>query len=295
MSVDEDAIETFRKFNRFYTQTIGVLTDRYLGQGRPLGESRVLFEIGADGAGVRELRTRLAVDAGYLSRTLRSLQDQGLVVLRPQPGDNRTRTAQLTAKGRREVAALDERAGAVVRGLLEPLSATGRADLIKAMETIRRRLRLASITVGVVDSHSAVARECLANYAKELDRRFPEGFDRRQLVAAGEARGARGAFVVARENDTPVGCGVVRTMEPGVGEIRHVWVAAGARRIGLGRRLLSELERQAAARDLALVRLDTHVVLTEAIEMYRASGYREIEAYDDNPYAHHWFEKRVRD
>ncbi|MBO0883679.1 MAG: GNAT family N-acetyltransferase, partial [Mycobacterium sp.] len=89
-------------------------------------------------------------------------------------------------------------------------------------------------------------------------------------------------------------CGVVRTMDPGVAEIRHVWVAAGARRIGLGRRLLTELERQAASRGLLLVRLDTHEVLTEAVGMYRASGYREIDAYDDNPYAYHWFEKRLR-
>lgn len=67
----------------------------------------------------------------------------------------------------------------------------------------------------------------------------------------------------------------------------------GARRLGLARRLLDALEREATERHLTVVRLDTHAVLTEARAMYRACGYTEIPRYDDNPYAGHWFEKRL--
>ena len=293
MAVSVADIEVLRQFNRFYTQTIGVLSDRYLGQARPLGQSRLLFEIGSSGADVRELRGRLGLDAGYLSRMLRSLQHQGLVEVQPHPSDNRARVAALTATGRRELADLNERAATVAHGLLEPLTDSGRADVISAMETIRRRLRMAAITVGVTDPGSAIARDCLNAYAGELQRRFPGGFDPRDLIAPAEARGKRGAFVVAREGGEPAGCGAVRTMAPGVAEIRHVWVAPAARRLGLGRRILTELERQACTRGLATLRLDTHEVLSEAIAMYRASGYHEIPRYHDNPYAYHWFEKHL--
>jgi DNA-binding MarR family transcriptional regulator len=293
MAVSAEDVETFRRFNRFYTQAIGVLTDRYLGQARPLGEARLLFEISTAGADVRDLRDRLHLDPGYLSRMLRSLEDQRLVLVRPHPDDNRARIVELTPDGRSELAGLDERSASVARGLLEPLTAQGRAELITAMETVRARLRLAAITVGVADPGSAMARQCLAAYAAELEGRFPGGFDRRELVAPAQARGRRGAFVVAREGDVPAGCGVIRTMAPGVAEIRHLWVAPGARRLGLGRRLLAELEQQATARGLTIVRLDTHEVLTEAVTLYRASGYREVAPYDDNPYAHHWFEKHL--
>jgi DNA-binding MarR family transcriptional regulator/GNAT superfamily N-acetyltransferase len=293
MSVDAEQAEVLRQFNRFYTQTIGILTDRYLGQDRPLGESRVMFEIGTDGADLRELRGRLDLDAGYLSRVLRSLRDQGLVLVRPHPDDSRVRSAELTPAGLRELNGLNERAASVARQLLDPLTLAERAEVIAAMETVRRRLRLATITVGVIDSRASMASWCLEAYAKELDSRFPAGFDRQDLIAPAEARGKRGAFIVARDRHAAVGCGVIRTLEPGVGEIRHVWVAPNARRIGLGRRLLAELELQAAARDLNVVRLDTHEVLTEAIALYQTSGYREIPPYDDSPYACHWFEKQL--
>jgi DNA-binding MarR family transcriptional regulator/GNAT superfamily N-acetyltransferase len=283
--------EAFRGFNRFYTGAIGILTDRYLGQARPLGEARLLFEIGTESAAVQDLRRMLDLDAGYLSRLLRSLQDQGLVRVRSQPADHRARIAELTPEGHAELADLNERAGAVATGLLAPLTGRQREELICALDLVRRRLRLAAIGIEVTDPSSPVARQCLAEYAAEIGQRFPEGFDQAVLVPPAEAIGASGAFLVAREQHRLVGCGVVRTFASGIGEIRHVWVHAQARRLGLGRRMLHELERQAAARDLRTVRLDTHEVLTEAISMYRSSGYREIPPYDDNPHAHHWFEK----
>src|SRR3954447_25306779 len=91
---------TLRRFNRTYTQRIGVLAESFLGMGRPLGPSRLLFEIGDGGAGVRELRDRLGLDAGYLSRLLRSLEADSLVDVRPDVDDLRRRRVSLTRRGR---------------------------------------------------------------------------------------------------------------------------------------------------------------------------------------------------
>ncbi|OLZ70974.1 GNAT family N-acetyltransferase [Streptomyces sp. IMTB 2501] len=290
---DED-VAAFRRFNRYFTRRIGVLDDHYLGQDRPLGEARLLFEIG-DGVSLRELRGRLGLDAGYLSRMVKALDAQGMVRVGVPAHDNRLRRVELTPAGRAEVAEQNRRSDALVAGLLDGLTPAQRAELSGAMASAERLLRLAGITVETVDGASPDARACLDAYAADIDARFPEGFDRTALVRAEEVTGDAGAFLVAYEERRPVGCGALRRLEPGVGEIRHLWVHAQARRLGLARRLLAELERSARARGLAVVRLDTHAVLTEAQAMYRACGYTEIPRYDDNVYAAHWFEKQLTD
>ncbi|MFL4906529.1 GNAT family N-acetyltransferase [Streptomyces sp. MMS24-I2-30] len=288
---DED-VAAFRRFNRCFTRRIGVLDDRYLGQNRPLGEARLLFEIG-DGVPLRELRTRLGLDAGYLSRMARALETQGMVRVGVPPHDTRLRTVEPTPAGRVEVEEQNRRADALAAGLLRSLTPDQRAELTGALATAQRLLRLAGITVRVVDGASADARACLDAYAADIDERFPEGFDNSDLVGPHEVSGAAGAFLVAYEEGRPVGCGALRRLAPGVGELRHVWVHADARRLGLARRLLAGLEDEARARGLDVVRLDTHRTLTEAQAMYRACGYTEIPAYVDHVYAHHWFEKRL--
>jgi len=287
-----EQVETVRDFNRYYTRRLGVLTDRYLGQDRPLSEARLLFEIG-DRADVRDLRARLGLDSGYLSRLLRSLQEQDLVRTRAHPADGRVRIAELTDAGKRERADLDARSRAGIGELLARLSAGQRRQLIDAQDRIRRLLRLAAVTVRGADAGSAVARQCLRAYAAELAVRFPEGYDHAALVDPGELTGDAGALLVAYEEDQPVGCGAWRRLGAGTAEIRHLWVAGPARGLGLGRRLLDSLETGAAAHAITTLRLGTHTALTEAIALYRASGYREIEPYDRSPYNQLAFEKRL--
>ncbi|MCW8384348.1 bifunctional helix-turn-helix transcriptional regulator/GNAT family N-acetyltransferase [Streptomyces justiciae] len=290
--VSADHVTTLRRFNRYFTRRIGALDDHYLGQDRPLGEARLLFEIG-DGASLRELRTRLGLDAGYLSRMAKALEAQGLVRLSAHPDDNRLRMVEPTPAGRVELKEQNRRANALASGLLEGLTADQRAELTGAMATAQRLLRLAAITVALVDGAAPDARACLDAYAADIDARFPEGFDKSDLVGPEEVSGEAGAFFVAYEEGRPVGCGALRRLEPGVGELRHVWVHQDARRLGLARRLLTALEAEATARGLTLLRLDTHATLTEAQAMYRACGYTEIPAYVDHVYADHWFEKRL--
>lgn len=292
MSTDD--VAALRRFNRYFTRRIGALDDHYLGQDRPLGEARLLFEID-QGVSLRELRSRLGLDAGYLSRMTKTLEAQGMVRISVDPGDNRLRRVELTPAGRTEVKEQNRRADALAAGLLSGLTEGQRADLTDALATARRLLRLAAITVALVDGHTPDARACLDAYAAYIDARFPEGFDKSDLVRPEEVSGDTGAFFVAYEEDRPVGCGALRRLEPGIGEIRHVWVHPEARRLGLARRLLTELEQAASVRALTVVRLDTHATLTEAQAMYRACGYTEIPAYDDHVYASHWFEKRLPD
>ncbi|MGW3205930.1 GNAT family N-acetyltransferase [Streptomyces sp. NPDC001135] len=287
-----EEVAAFRRFNRCFTRRVGALDDHYLGQDRPLGEARLLFEIG-EGASLRELRSRLGLDAGYLSRMVKALQAQGMVRVAVPPHDNRLRTVELTPAGRAEVAEQNRRADTLVAGLLDGLTPGQRAELTGALATAQRLLRLTAITVEVVDAGSPDARQCLQAYAADIGARFPEGFDPGSLVRPEEVNGDAGAFLVAYEEGRPVGCGALRRLEPGTGEIRHVWVRPEARRLGLARRLLDGLEREARERGLGVVRLDTHAQLTEAQAMYRACGYTEIPRYDDNVYAAHWFEKRL--
>lgn len=287
-------VAALRLFNRYFTRRIGVLDDHYLGQDRPLGQARLLYEIG-DGASLRELRGRLGLDAGYLSRMARALETQGLLRTRVHPDDSRLRLAELTPAGRAEVEEQNRRADALAESVLGGLTESQRGELTAALDAARRLLRLAAIMVERVDGACADARACLDAYAADIDARFPEGFDPAALVRPEEVSGATGAFLVAYEEGRPVGCGALRTLRPGIGEIRHVWVHPQARRLGLARRILGGLERQAAERGLGVVRLDTHAVLTEARSMYRACGYTEIARYDDNVYAAHWFEKRLAD
>jgi DNA-binding MarR family transcriptional regulator/ribosomal protein S18 acetylase RimI-like enzyme len=285
-----DQVELVRDFNRYYTRRIGVLTDRYLGQDRTLSEARLLFEIGS-GVNVADLRSRLGLDSGYLSRLLRSLERQDLVRVRAHPSDGRARVAELTEAGARERADLDARSRAGISALLDPLTAEQRSRLVAAQGEVRRLLRLAAVTVEAVDDGSDVARWCLRTYAAELAVRFPEGYDEAVLVRPGELGGDAGALLVVREEGQPIGCGVWQRLSPDTAEIHHLWVSAGARGLGLGRRLLRELEADAAAHGIAVMRLGTHRVLTEAIALYRSSGYHEIAPYDASPYNQLAFEK----
>ncbi|MER5504640.1 helix-turn-helix domain-containing GNAT family N-acetyltransferase [Streptomyces sp. NPDC002766] len=294
--VPSEQVAALRRFNRYFTRRIGALDDHYLGQDRPLGEARLLYEIAGTPGGVslRELRSRLGLDAGYLSRMTKALQAEGMVRIGVDPRDNRLRTIEPTDAGRLEVKEQNRRANALAAGLLDTLTPGQRDRLVDAMTTAQRLLRLAAITVGLVDGASPDARACLDAYAADIDARFPEGFDTSDLVRPEEVSGPAGAFFVAYEEGRAVGCGALRTLEPGVGEIKHVWVHPEARRLGLARRILAALEGEAAARGHSVVRLDTHATLTEAQAMYRAAGYRAIPAYVDHVYASHWFEKRLR-
>ena len=140
-------IEAVRRFNRAVTQRIGALDDAFLARGRPLGQARLLWEIGPDGCDVRDLRSRLDLDSGYLSRLLRSLEHDGLVTVEVNEADGRLRTARLTAAGQAERTELDRRSDAAAASLLGPLTERQRGRLVTAMAEVERLLAVSAIVV----------------------------------------------------------------------------------------------------------------------------------------------------
>lgn len=293
--MDGQQVEQVRRFNRAVTQRIGVLTDDYLGRGRPLAESRLLFEVGRDGAEVRQLRARLSLDSGYLSRMLRSLEAQGIARLRPAPHDARVRRVTLTAKGRREFDALDRRSQELAGTLLAPLPEAQRRRLVAAMAEVERLMRAAAVAVEVADPAGAAARACIDAYLAELAGRFESGFDPARGPSADprELVPPSGLFLLARLDGQALGCAALKRIGPAAGEIKRMWVLPSARGLGIAQRLLEALEHHAGAMGMAMLRLDTNRTLTEARALYARNGYREIPPYNDNPYADHWFEKRL--
>jgi DNA-binding MarR family transcriptional regulator/GNAT superfamily N-acetyltransferase len=284
-----------RRFHRLVTKRAGALEDHFLGRDRPLGESRVLYEIGNRGADIRELRGRLELDSGYLSRLVQSLAGKGLVVLGPGEGDERVRRAELTLAGRAELEEMNRRSDDAARAILTPLSAGQRARLVKAMADVQRLLRASGVRIERVQPSSAEARWCVAQYFAELNQRFEQGFDPQQSIPAedDEMVPPGGAFLVATVEGEPVACGAVKGIAPGIGSLKRMWVAESARGLGLGRRLLAALEEEARALGLGTLRLETNRTLTEAIALYRSAGYVEVPPFNADPYANHWFEKRV--
>lgn len=293
--MDRDLVDGVRRFNRTVTQRIGALDDAFLARARPLGQARVLWEIGDGGRDVRELRERLDLDSGYLSRLLRGLEADGLVRVEPSGADGRVRTARLTEAGRAERATLDRLSDDAAAAILAPLSGGQRTRLVTAMAEVERLLTASAVEVAPSPPGHPDARFCLRAYFAELAERFDEGFDPELSISAADAEMTppAGVLLVARLHGEPVGCGALKFHGDAPAELKRMWVARSARGLGLGRRLLSELEAHAAAEGVRTLRLETNRALAEAIGLYRAAGYREVAPFNDEHYADHWFEKHL--
>jgi DNA-binding MarR family transcriptional regulator/GNAT superfamily N-acetyltransferase len=292
--MDDASVERVRSFNRTVGRTIGALEDRFLGRDRPMGEARVLWEV-RDGLDVAELRRRLGLDAGYLSRLLRSLQRQGLITVGAGVRDRRARRVAPTSSGSAEQLELDRRSDAVAAALLHGLETSDQARLVNAMAEVERLILRSQTVIAPAAAASADVQACFARYFAELDERFRTGFDvtRSNPADIADLTPPQGLVLLARIGEDPVGCGALLFHGDGIATLKRMWVAPLARGTGLGRRLLVALEEAAALRDVTTIHLETNLSLTEAITMYRSAGYREVAAFNDEPYADHWFEKRL--
>jgi DNA-binding MarR family transcriptional regulator/GNAT superfamily N-acetyltransferase len=293
--MDPGALAVVRQFNRTVTQRAGALEDVFLTRSRPLGHSRVLWEIAGGGSDVRVLRSRLGLDSGYLSRVLRALEDEGLVEVRANPADRRVRVAELTTAGSRERLELDTRSDEAAAAVLAGLSPLQRTRLLAGMAEVDRLLQASMVEVAATDPGDPDARACITAYFAELTRRFDGGFDPdRSLPATDEELVApSGVLLLARLQGQPVGCAALKFHGREPAEVKRMWVADAVRGLGVGRRLLVEIERRAMAADVRTLRLETNRALVEAIALYRSAGYREVSAFNPEPFADHWFEKHL--
>jgi DNA-binding MarR family transcriptional regulator len=282
-------IAVIRKFSRTFTRAIGLLESSYHGRGRSLAASRLLFEIGPDGCQVRALRERLGFDSGYLSRLLRMLEHEALVSVVKDQDDRRIRVVSPTKKGLDELRILNEMSDSAASAMLNRVPKGKRDEFTSAFELLERLIRANEITIGPIDVMSHKSQNALAAYYAELAERF--GFN------TADDKGEQftppsGLFLLARHGSTVVGCaGLI--LYPEYAEIKRMWVHREYRGIGIASRLLDELEKTALLAKKHTVRLDTNDTLKQAQNLYALKGYREIEQYNENPFADHWYEKKL--
>ncbi|MBR9764260.1 MAG: MarR family transcriptional regulator [Rhodobacteraceae bacterium] len=288
-----DPVSRYRRFSRAVTSEVGALDHSFLGRGRPLGTARVLNAIGHGRCEVAAIRDYLRLDSGLLSRLLRSLEAEGLITTAPDPQDARARIATLTEAGAAEFRAYEEISD---QRATEALARHPRPEaLLAAMDLVASALGRDRITFDEVDPRSEAARYCLGEYYAELARRFDTGFDvsLSRDPEATDMIAPRGSFLLAMSDGLPIGCVGLKGQGGPLAEIKRLWIAPSARGLGLSRRLMSEIEARARALRITTLRLDTNSALPEAVALYRNSGWREIDRFNDDPYPDHFFEKNL--
>lgn len=288
-----DAIARLRRFNRVVTREIGALDISYLGRGRPLGAARVLQLVTATGTDVAELRRRLDLDTGLLSRLLRSLESEGLVHLETDPADRRRRIAVLTGAGQTELQVYNQLGHAKAQAVFDRAGSRQQA-LIDAMDLIATVMLQDQVEIRDADPDDAAALACIAAYYKLL-LTFPfltADMLPLPLPDAPKYRPPHGAFLVAWSDDLPIGCVSLRPLEPGIAEVKRLWVDPVARGQGLARRLMRAIEFRARDMGFNQLKLDSNTVLTAAVALYKADGWIEATPYTGFP-ANIWMAKRL--
>lgn len=149
--------------------------------------------------------------------------------------------------------------------------------------------------ISLADPASPPALDCLRAYYAELASVFPGGFDPGPIPGDGldQMRAPLGAFVLAWDGPTPIGCVALRGEGTPTAEVKRLWVAPAARGTGLATTLMTSIEAHARTLGITRLVLDTSRHLPKAVALYRNHGWTEIARYNDNPYAHHFFEKHL--
>jgi DNA-binding MarR family transcriptional regulator/N-acetylglutamate synthase-like GNAT family acetyltransferase len=278
-------IAAVRRFNRFYTQKIGVLHEDWLDSPFTLAEARVLYELTRrERVTATDLASNLGLDAGYLSRILRGFQKRGLISRKTSPDDARQSFLSLTVRGRKAFAPLEKHSTEEVAAMLARLSKQEQSRLLEALGDAETLLG----TTPEPDSASAyrlraprpgdfgwiVARHAEL-YAKEYGWREPfEGLCA-QIVAdfVNKFDLKKERCWIAERNGENVGTVMLVKDKPGVARLRLLLVEPKARGLGIGARLTGECIRFARKAGYRSITLWTHSVLTGARHIYEKAGF----------------------
>jgi DNA-binding MarR family transcriptional regulator/GNAT superfamily N-acetyltransferase len=292
MSTDVAAI---RAFNRFYTARIGALRDGLLATPHPLPEARVLYELGQrEATDVVALRSILELDAGYLSRLLGRLEEQGLVGRERSPDDGRRQRVALTAAGREAYTTLDARSSAEIATLLDGLRDEDRQRLRAAMETVREVLDGAPRPAPFVlrapraGEYGWVVQRHGALYAEEYgwDASFEALVARVVAEYAENHDPAREAAWIAEVAGRPVGSVFCVRRDDRTAKLRLLLVEPSARGMGIGAALIDECVRFARAAGYGEIVLWTNDVLTGARRIYERAGFALVSAEPHRSFGH---------
>lgn len=276
-------IAAVRAFNRFYTRRLGMLGSGLLGTTHPLPQARVLYELGQRPVtAVGDLRKRLDLDAGYLSRLLAGLESSGLLDRRPSPTDARRQEVRLTAVGMQEFAQLDARSIAEIQELLERLSDADQRRLLAAMHAIedawdgtpRPRARAFTLRAPRAGDMGWVIQRHGALYEAEYG--FDQSFE--ALVATIVAEymqrdDDRERAWIADVAGEQVGCVFCMRQDDHTAKLRLLLVEPDARGMGVGARLVEQCVQFAEQAGYTSMTLWTQTVLEDAQRLYRRAGF----------------------
>ncbi len=287
-----DLIAQVRQFNRTIVDWICSRNDQPPYTDRPLGELRVMQTIGDDGTDIARLTSETQLTTRDVRLLLVALEDARLVALDRSAPHDEIAAARLTTEGRIKLQDEERRLDDAFERLLSALNAAQRKRLVFAMRQLDRLLRAATVSVRVGDPHHPHFQLCLDAYYAELADRYG-GFDPsisrqlppEQLIPPG------GLLVMAYTRDLPVGCGAMTFGDDRIGAIKRIWVSRDYRGLGVGSRILDELECRARDNGIRSLRLENRHELYEATEMYRQFGYRDVDPFNDEYYADRWYEK----
>ncbi len=251
----------------------------------------MLNAIGQGKSDVAAIRAYLNLDSGLMSRLLRGLEAEGMVIVTADPEDGRRRLVAFTPAGAEEFAAYEELSNDRARALIA--SHPHPEELLKAMDLVASALGRQNVELSEMDPRDPQAVYCLGEYYGELNKRLSKGFEVSLSCdpEAGDMMRPRGAFFVAFSDGMPLGCAGLKGTDKGYAEIKRLWVSPAARGLGLARRLMSEIEETARALAISTLRLDTNSALPEAVHLYQRSGWQEIPRFNTDPYPDKFFEK----
>jgi DNA-binding MarR family transcriptional regulator len=291
-----DRVSAFRRFNRFYTQKVGILKEGYLGSSLPLAKVRVLYEIAhREKTTASELSKVLALDPGYLSRIIRDCSRNNVIRRSRSKADGRENLLELTNDGRKAFKSLNNRAQDEVRTLLNSIGVADQNRLIGAMHTIEDMLGSREMKktpyllrpprpgdMGwVVHRHGAI-------YSQEYgwDERF-EALVARIVADFMEHFDAKRERCWIAERDAEiVGSVFLVKKSATVAQLRLLLVEPNARGLGIGTRLVEECTSFARAAGYRKITLWTNSVLHAARHTYRKSGYRLVRKESHQSWGH---------
>jgi DNA-binding MarR family transcriptional regulator/GNAT superfamily N-acetyltransferase len=286
-------IAAVRRFNRFYTQRIGVLPEAYLNTPFSLTEARVIYALAhRDGATATWLGHELDLDAGYLSRILRDFERLQLIVRSQSPQDARQSLISLTPAGREAFEPLDRASYVEIGNLLAPLAEADQERLVEALRVITVLLGGGDATnpafvlrshrpgdMGwVTQRHGALyseeygLNERMESYVAEVVAKFLRDFDP-----------AREHCWIAEQDGVPIGSVFIVKETDDIARLRLLIVEPKARGLGVGKRLVEECIRFARQAGYRQITLWTHSILTVARGIYANAGFEivETETHDE--------------
>jgi DNA-binding MarR family transcriptional regulator/GNAT superfamily N-acetyltransferase len=289
-------VEAVRRFNRFYTQQIGVLQERLLRSPFSLTEVRILYELAhRQKLTATELGKELGLDGGYLSRILRGFEKRGLIGRTPSEADGRQSHLGLTEEGRDAFAPINARSHDEVAAALSNLSTAQQKRLVEAMHTIERVLGAQPEQKALYllrphrpgDMGWVVHRHGLL-YSQEYG--WDDQFE--ALVASVVAKfiqhydPKRERCWIAEKGGEPVGSVFLVKQSKTAAKLRLLLVEPKARGLGLGARLVSECVGFARQVGYRKIMLWTNSVLYAARHIYEEAGFRLIHKEHHHSFGH---------